>query len=139
MRSTILLLGAASLLAACATTSASTAPVAPVGPPPTVASATPQSPLAAMLANAGRPNAPDLAAVERAFGQADIRRQDGAGTLLTYRLDTCALMLIFTADGQNAMRLSEAHADPRRVGAPAPSIEQCANEVSARGSSRPPA
>ena len=91
-----------------------------------------------MLDNAGQPNAPDLAAVEHAFGAADIRRQDGAGTLLTYRLDSCALLLVFTADAHNAMRLAEAHASSRHTGAAAPSLDQCATEVSARVAAHPP-
>ncbi|MES1201008.1 MAG: hypothetical protein ABUS57_06120 [Pseudomonadota bacterium] len=134
MRSLILMLAAAPALAACATTpiattTPTTAPVATTTPTaPTPA----RSPLAVMLANAGRPNAPDIATVERSLGAADIRRQDGAGTLMTYRLDTCALMLVFSADGQNTMRLSEAHPSARRVGEAAPSLDQCANEVSAR-------
>lgn len=85
-----------------------------------------------MLASAGGANAPDLATVERTLGAADIRRHDGAGTLLTYRLETCALMLVFSADGQNAMRLAEAHPSPRRAGGPAPSLDQCAAEIDAR-------
>ena len=70
----------------------------------------------------------------RAFGAPDIARQDGAGAALTYRLESCALLLLFTADGSNAMRLAEAHAGPRRTGAATPTLEQCAAEAQARGS-----
>jgi hypothetical protein len=85
-----------------------------------------------MLGGAGRPNAPTRADVERALGRADIVRQDGAGAALTYRLEHCALLLLFTADARNALRLAEAHPSARRPGEPLPSLEQCAVEASAR-------
>src|SRR5262245_50892159 len=83
------------LLSACATS----APPASSS----VSSAPARSPsaLAGLLAQAGRPNAPNVAAIERAMGPADIRRQDGAGLALTYRLDSCALLLLFAADPRN--------------------------------------
>ncbi len=115
-------------LAACAT--------APPGPPSTpdapAAATTSTSRFPALLQRADRADAPTLAAIERDFGAADIRRQDGAGTSLTYRLESCALVLLFTADAQNEMRLAEAHPGVRRAGAPAPSLEQCATEIEAR-------
>lgn len=89
--------------------------------------------MARMLLAAGGADAPNLGAIEHAFGAADIRRQDGAGATLTYRLDSCALMLLFAADAQNEMRLSEAHAGARRAGGAEPSLEQCAAEAEARG------
>lgn len=69
--------------------------------------------------------------IERTLGAADISRREGAGAALTYRLDSCALLLLFAADARNAMRLQEASASARRTG-PAPSLEQCAAEVAAR-------
>lgn len=82
---------------------------------------------------AGRADAPSQAEVERGFGAPDISRRDGAGAALTYRLQTCALLLIFTADARNEMRLAEAHASARRPSDPAPSLDQCAAELAARG------
>ena len=87
-----------------------------------------------MLASAGRADAPNRTSVERAFGAADIVRQDGAGAALTYRLDSCALLLLFTADARNEMRLAEAHASARRAGEQAPDLQLCAAEVAARRS-----
>jgi hypothetical protein len=85
-----------------------------------------------MLAAAGRDNAPTLGEVERVFGRADLARQDGAGAALTYRLEGCALLLLFEADEQNTLRLTEAHASARRVGEAAPSLEQCAGAAALR-------
>ena len=85
-----------------------------------------------MLALAGRANAPTRADIERTFGAADITRQDGAGVALTYRLNTCALLLVFTADTHNAMRLADVHSSARQAGQAAPTLDQCAAEAEAR-------
>jgi len=85
-----------------------------------------------MLRQAGGGSAPTQADVERALGPADIARQDGAGAALTYRLDSCGLLLLFTADARNTMRLAEAHPSARRAGDSAPSLDQCAAEAIAR-------
>lgn len=116
------------LLAACAT----------AAPPP---STTPRQPAPSstptrgyeLLSAAGRNDAPTQAEIERVFGAPDIVRRDGAGAALTYRMDHCALLLVFAADARNAMRLAEAHPGPRRGGEATPSLEQCAAEASARG------
>jgi hypothetical protein len=81
---------------------------------------------------AGRADAPSRAEIERAFGAPDIVRQDGAGATLTYRLDTCALLLVFSADARNQLRLAEAHPSARRAGEQAPNLETCAAEIDAR-------
>ncbi|MGE0741481.1 MAG: hypothetical protein AB7O98_09075 [Hyphomonadaceae bacterium] len=85
-----------------------------------------------MLSEAGRANAPTQSEVERAFGRADITRQEGAGLALTYRFETCALLLLFAADQRNTMRLAQAHPSARQSGMAAPSLEQCAAEAQAR-------
>jgi hypothetical protein len=85
-----------------------------------------------MLRSAGGSDAPTQADVERVFGRADIVRQEGAGAALTYRLENCALMLLFAADARNTMRLTEAHPSARRAGQVAPSLDQCAAEIAAR-------
>lgn len=87
-----------------------------------------------MLSRAGGASAPTQAEIEREFGQADIARQDGAGAALTYRYETCGLLLLFRADAANAMRLTEAHPSPRSGGGAAPSLAQCAAEANARRS-----
>jgi hypothetical protein len=66
------------------------------------------------------------------MGPADIARQDGAGVALTYRLDHCALLLVFGADARNEMRLADVHPSARNAGDAAPSIDQCAAEATAR-------
>lgn len=68
------------------------------------------------------------------LGRPDLTRQDGAGAALTYRLDSCALLLLFTADTHNVMRLNEAHPSARHPGQEAPSLDQCASEAGARRS-----
>lgn len=120
------------LLAACETPAATTAP--------TITTATPTSSTAAisrvgqMLATAGRDNAASQADVVRLLGTPDIERRDGAGAALTYRMENCALLLLFTADARNAMRLAEAHPSARRPSEPAPTLAACAAEASNRGS-----
>lgn len=124
-------LAALAALAACAT-----APAA--APTPSTSEAQPQpaalSRAFLLLRQAGQAEAPTQAEVERVLGAPDLSRQDGAGAALTYRYEQCALLLLFTADGRNAMRLAEAHPGPRRTGAAAPSLELCAAEANARGS-----
>jgi hypothetical protein len=117
-------------LAACATAAPSSAPQPSGGPAAGAAPA--QSRLTQMLAAAGSANAPTQAEIERAFGPADITRQDGAGAALTYRLENCALLLLFAADARNAMRLTQSHPSARRAGEAAPSLNQCATEADAR-------
>lgn len=118
------------LVAACAT-----APIeSPVGAP-NATSAPPNAGdirAARLLAAAGQADAPTRALIEREFGQADIARQEGAGLSLTYRLPTCALLLLFTANERDEMRLQQAHVSPRRSGDALPTLERCAAEASAR-------
>lgn len=123
------ILAALGALGACATAPQTAAP-----PPAPAATIAPSAHLVEMLAAAGRADAPNRSAVERAFGAADIVRQDGAGAALTYRLDTCALLLLFSTDARNEMRLAEAHASARRAGEQTPDLQQCAAEAAARAS-----
>lgn len=123
----IALICCAAVLAGCASTPATTAP----SPTATDRPASP-SRAAQLLGSAGRADAPSQAEIERAFGPPDISRQDGAGAALTYRLESCALMLVFSGDARNEMRLAEAHASARRAGEAAPSLEACATEADAR-------
>jgi hypothetical protein len=88
--------------------------------------------VAQLLASAGRNDAATRTAIERALGEPDITRNEGAGMALTYRLESCALLLLFTADGRNEMRLAQAHPSARRAGEATPSLDQCAAEASAR-------
>lgn len=129
-----LVLVSAALLAlsACATAT----PTAPAATETAPAAATPaaSSRAAQLLASAGRADAPSRPELERALGAPDIERREGAGVALTYRLESCALLLLLTADGRNEMRLAEAHASARQAGAAAPSLEQCAAEAAARRS-----
>jgi hypothetical protein len=119
-------------LAACATA----APSAPASDATAPAATSPaaSSRAAQLLASAGRADAPSRRELDRAFGAPDIERREGAGVALTYRLQSCALLLLLTADARNEMRLAQAHASARQAGAAAPSLEQCAAEAAARGS-----
>jgi hypothetical protein len=122
-------LAAVTVLAACATASPASAP----SPEPTSGSSTVDASRALrLLSAAGAPDAPTRTEIETELGQSDIARQDGAGLALTYRLETCALMLLFTGDDRNEMRLREAHVSARRTGEAAPSLEQCAAEARSR-------
>jgi len=123
------LFAAAALLSACATAapsapSASTQPSAP--------SASSGSRAAQLLAAAGRSDAPTQTEIERALGRPDITRRDGVGVALTYRLETCGLLLLFEPDARNTPRLAQANPSARQAGAAAPSLDQCASEAGAR-------
>lgn len=125
---------AASVLAACATSS----PPAVSSPVQSSSAPTPvtRNWASDVFASAGTARAPARAEVERQFGTPDVARQDGAGATLTYRLPTCALMMLFTADARGELRLAQANAGPRRTGEAAPSLDQCAAEAAARGPRR---
>lgn len=119
-------------LAACAT-----APTGALAPQPDPASTSDAPARVTVLARdffaaAGRADAPSQTQVERGLGAPDIRRREGAGAALTYRLRTCALLLVFTADARNEMRLAEAHPSARRAGDAAPTLDQCAVELADR-------
>ena len=119
---------AAAMLAGCATATTTSSNVSPT-PAATAAPSTP----GALLAQAGRPDAPTLAALTRTFGRPDLERREGAGAILTYRLDSCALVLVFAADARNEFRLSEASAQPAAPEMQAPQLEDCAAAAEARG------
>lgn len=125
-------LSALLLLAACATA----APSATTSPnnTATAPTATSSSRQAQLLRAAGGSNAPTVQDIERAFGEADIVRRDGAGAALTYRFEHCGLLLLFAADSRNTMRLTEAHPSARHGDAQAPTLDQCAAEAAARRS-----
>jgi len=118
------------MLGACATT----APAASTSAPPAaVVAPTAPSRAAQVLASAGGASAASRSDLVRALGEPDIERREGAGVALTYRFESCALLLLLTADARNEMRLAEAHPSARRAGETTPSLEQCAAEASARG------
>lgn len=127
----ILTSAALAALGACATAPAAT-PVQPAARPVAAAADSASARAVRALSAAGRADAPTRAEIERLLGGPDVARQDGAGAALTYRLDSCALLLLFAADGRNELRLAEAHPSARRAGEAPPSLEQCAAEVSAR-------
>lgn len=124
-------LAALALLAACAT-AAPTTPAANGSPQQSASTPAASSRQAQLLRAAGGSNAPSEQDVERLFGQADIVRREGAGAALTYRYETCALLLLFAGDSRNTMRLQEAHPSARHADAQAPSLDQCAAEAAAR-------
>jgi hypothetical protein len=66
------------------------------------------------------------------FGTADVERADGAGAILTYRMRTCALVLVFAADPAGDLRLGATEAAARDQRAPRPALEQCVSEALAR-------
>ncbi len=115
-------------LAACASVPPAPTPSAPA---PTLAGPAP-SRAAGLLRAAGAATAPTIAEAQAILGPADIARTDGAGAMLTYRLETCALLLVFAADSANTLRLADAHASARAPSAPAPSLDVCGAEADAR-------
>jgi hypothetical protein len=121
-------LAALLLISACATA----APSAPSAPSAPTARPADSTRAAQLLSAAGRANAPARNDIERELGAPDIARQEGAGMALTYRLRSCALLLVFTADARNVMRLSQTHVSPRREGETTPTLDQCASEAAAR-------
>lgn len=123
-------LAALLLLSACAT-AAPTAPTAGATSPNATTPAASSSRQAQALRAAGGGQAPSLQDVERLFGTADIVRREGAGAAVTYRYESCALLLLFAADSHNAMRLQEAHPSARHSGVAAPTLDQCAAEAAA--------
>lgn len=131
MRSPLLLLALA--VAGCATTPPGSPLETPVAEVSLPAPAAPPSAALRLLRSASHDaNAPTREEVVRVLGEPAIARQDGVGAALTYRLETCALLLLFEADAQNTHRLTMVNISPRQPGAPAPSLEQCAAEVRAR-------
>lgn len=102
----------------------------PAAPSARIESPAPASP--SLLARAGQAGAPTRAEIEAAFGPADIVRQDGAGAALTYRLESCGLLLLFAADERNALRLADASASARSGAAQPPALSRCEAEAAAR-------
>lgn len=106
------------LVSACATAPS-------IAPPPAAAVRAPSNALAELVGRAGQADAPSETEIVRGFGGPDIARRDGVGAALTYRFETCGLLLLFAADERNVMRLREARASARGAGEAAPSLEQC--------------
>lgn len=61
------------------------------------------------------------------FGKPDVERRDGAGALLTWRAERCALILGFSSE-----RLQTAVAGPARTGERAPGLAECVAAVRSR-------
>jgi len=76
-------------------------------------------------------------AAQRLFGRGDVDRREGRGGLLSYRLPTCALALVFAMDAAGALRLAAVEAGPPTPRDPAPSLSQCAAEATARARTAP--
>jgi hypothetical protein len=80
-----------------------------------------------VIARAGRADAPQLGEVVRTLGAADIDSREGAGAMLTYRTDVCALVLLFASGA-----LAEAHSMPRQAGETPAGLDDCVEAVYAR-------
>ena len=88
--------------------------------------------LADFLSTSGEA-APALLDVERVMGSPDIMRREGEGMALTYRLDTCALLLVLRSEADAPAQLSGVYPGPRRGGAAEPTLQTCAREAIVRG------
>ena len=84
------------------------------------------------LRRAGAADAMTPEGAHTLFGTADVERADGAGAILTYRMRTCALVLVFAADPAGDLRLGAMEATARDQRAPRPALEQCVSEALAR-------
>jgi hypothetical protein len=84
------------------------------------------------LRRAGATDAMTPEGAHTLFGTGDVERVDGAGAMLTYRMPTCALALVFAADGAGDLRLGAVEAAARDQRSPRPSLEQCVTEALAR-------
>lgn len=78
-------------------------------------------------------DAPRLEQVQNVLGAPDVARREGAGAALTYRYETCALLIVFAADESGGMRLQQTFAEARRARVDAPDLQSCAREALARG------
>ncbi len=103
---------------------------APVAPAP--ASVRAVAPSGAIGLNLGRPDALSLRDALAAFGPADVDRREGQGAILTWKLERCALILVFAADAAGALRAQAAQAGVRRAGETAVSLDQCLEAAEAR-------
>jgi hypothetical protein len=122
------------LLAGCASTTPASAPTGPRFPRShgvTLTEGDRADPVNA-LRRAGAPDAMTPEGARALFGRADIERLDGAGAMLTYRTTTCAIVLVFAADGAGDLRLGAAEAAARDQRAPTPPLAQCVSEARAR-------
>jgi hypothetical protein len=134
-------------LGACATAPEQPAPVtppvvaapepAPEPPAPTPEMPPPSGPnpieaaITRLSAADGAPP-PTLREVEGLLGRPDITRYDGVGAILTWRLETCGLALVFAADQAGERRLA-AVSPARRTGQGAPvTLQTCVAEARAR-------
>lgn len=106
-------------LALCVALAAAACASAPASPP-----SAPSAPVAAPRAETGALTGLTAAQVERRLGRPALVRTDGAGALWTYRFDHCALVVAFGAD-DGRLRVTAAHAGPRRAGDPAVSLSAC--------------
>jgi hypothetical protein len=138
MKAIFPLCAAALLAAACASSpaasipssaakSAKARPGARPAPPPAAMVRLPDGEPAALLARVGQPDALSPLQAAELLGPPDVYRRDGVGALLTWRLESCALVLGFVDD-----RLAHVSPDARIPGAPAPSLNQCVAEARAR-------
>jgi hypothetical protein len=119
------------LLAAALGACAGGGPVSPGRRGPGLSPADRADPIGALRrAGAGDAMTPDGA--RDLFGPAQIERRDGAGAILTWRTQTCAIVLAFGADRAGALRLGAADIAGRDQHAPNPPPEQCVREALAR-------
>jgi hypothetical protein len=109
-------------------------PVFPRSQGPSLTAADRADPVAA-LRRAGAGDAMTPEGARTLFGRADVERVDGAGAMLTYRLQTCALALVFAAPPGGDLRLGAVEAAARDPRGPTPSLAQCVTEARARATS----
>jgi hypothetical protein len=124
MKSSICLL-ALLALAGCA---AARAPAVTAQPLPSrvATPSVPADPVAA-LARFGQSDSLSPLQAVALLGPPDVDRRDGVGALLTWRLESCAVVLGFAAD-----RLISSSFAPRQAGGTAPSAAECVFEAQSR-------
>lgn len=71
----------------------------------------------------------DEVRLKAALGQPSLARNEGQGSLWTYRLRTCALHVFLARDTAGALRVKGAASGPLVRGAPTPAVDACIAEA----------
>ena len=71
----------------------------------------------------------DEARLKGVLGAPALARDEGQGSLWTYRLKSCALMVFLARDASGALKVKGGAAGPLVRGAPAPTVDACVAEA----------
>lgn len=71
----------------------------------------------------------DEARLKGVLGDPFLARNEGQGSLWTYRLKSCSLMVYLSRDGSGVLKVKGGSAGPLVRGAPTPSVDACVAEA----------